>query len=302
MKHNLPLGVILALIATLFYSSLTAINKAFAGPIPLPMLMFMQTLVAFSLFTPVLIKNGARKTIATKRLPLHLMRTVFSLMVSYALFTAVQYIPLTNAMLLTNTAPLIVPFVAYFVLSEKMNHRLWVPIIIGFSGIALVLQPDGKIFDYASLLALASAVFLACTMLSVRRLTSTESSETITFYFFFLSTIISGLVAIKFWVPLTPKFYLVMLLSGICLFLSQYILTYALRNANAQLVSTLLYMNVINAAVISAIFWDTLPTGITVIGILLTIIGGILCIRVEHHRNKRSVVSAPQELHYAQET
>lgn len=291
MKYNLFLGVSLTILSTFFYSGLNAMIKVHAADISIPMLVFIQSLMALVMFSPVLFKNGlrsAKKIVATNKLPLHIIRTVLSLLVSYLLFSAVKFIPLVNAMLLTNSAPLLVPLVAYVFLAQKINHRFWLPILIGFAGIAIVLQPDSRIFHPAALLALGAALFLAATIVSIRRLAATESSDTITFYFFLLSTLISGAVALLFWEPLSMNIG-GMLLMGVIYFVSQYLYNIALCYANAQLVSSLLYMNIVNSTVISAVVWQLYPSTLTLVGISLTVLGGIMCIRVEHQSHRREV-------------
>ncbi|MHB1948081.1 MAG: DMT family transporter [Gammaproteobacteria bacterium] len=301
MKYNLFLGVSLAILSTFFYSGLNAMIKVHAADISIPMLVFIQSLMALMMFTPILFKNGirsAKKIVATNKLQLHILRTVLSLLVSYLLFSAVKFIPLVNAMLLTNSAPLLVPLVAYVFLAQKINHRFWIPILVGFAGIALVLQPDSRIFHPAALLALASALFLAATIVSIRRLAATESSETITFYFFILSTLISGVVALLFWEPFSLSIGII-LLMGVIYFISQYLYNIALCYANAQLVGSLLYMNIINSTVISAVVWDLFPSTLTLLGICMTALGGIMCIRVEHQSHKRETKTEDGLLTYA---
>ena len=207
MKNNLPLGVILSLICAFLYSSQTTLIKLEASYLPpLPVIIFFQSLVALLLILPIVFRSGyreAKQVIITKKLKLHFLRTIFSLSISFLLFYAITYIPLVNGILLANTAPLMVPFLGYFFLSQKINHRLWLPIIIGLAGVTLVLQPDVRIFNSASLLALAAACAMAASMLTVRKLSATESTHTTAFYFFFLSTLLSGVIAIKFLTPIS---------------------------------------------------------------------------------------------------
>ena len=286
MKYNLPLGIALSLLASLFYASQTAIVKAQAAALPpLPVVIFIQSLVSLLLILPLLFKNGtsgATRIVTTQKLHLHFLRTLFSLSISFLLFYAVTFIPLVNGMLLANTAPLIVPFIAYLFLSQTINHRLWLPILTGFAGVILVLNPDARIFNPASLLALGAALAMASTMLTVRRLAATEATETTAFYFLLFSTLISGVIAIKFWMPVNIHMLLLMASIGTLYFLTQYASTAALRYINAQLVGTLFYSNIIYAAVISLFIWHILPGATTLLGMVLIIAGGILCIRVEH--------------------
>jgi len=294
MNQNLFLGVILSLSGALFYSAQTALVKLQAAALPpLPVVIFIQSLVSLLLILPLMFKHGradARKLMTTRNTRLHLLRTIFSLSISYLLFYAVTFIPLVNAMLLANTAPIIVPFIGYLFLSQKINHRLWLPILTGFIGVAIVLNPDARILNPAALLALGAAVGMASSMLTVRKLTATEATETTAFYFFLFSTILSGIIALGFWSPVTMKMAFVMAAIGILYFLTQYATTAAIKYANPQLVGSLFYSNIIYAAIISVFAWNILPTTSTLSGMVLIILGGILCIRVERVKRDFSYV------------
>lgn len=306
MKYNLPLGVVLGLMAALAYASQTAMVKALITQLPpLPVVIFIQSLVSLLLILPLIFKNGslkAKRILTTHNVKLHLLRTFFSLSISYLLFYAVTFIPLVNGLLLANTGPLIIPFIGYLFLSQKINHRLWVPILTGYLGVIIVLHPDARIFNPASLLALAAAVSMASTMLTVRKLSATDSTETIAFYFFLFSTLASGLISIAFWAPINPSMMLMMAIIGLLYFLTQYASTAALKYINAQLVGSLFYSNIIYAAIISLFVWDILPSMATLLGMVLIILGGILCIRVEHTSKLRALNLKQGKLQYAKES
>jgi drug/metabolite transporter (DMT)-like permease len=291
MNNNLPLGVLISLLCAFFYSTQTALVKYMADSLPpLPMIIFMQSLIALLFLLPFLFRKGfahAQSVVQTKNVGLQLLRAFSSLSLSYLLFYSVKFIPLVNAMLLINTSPLIVPFIAYFFMSQRINHKLWLPIAMGFIGVIVVLQPDARIFNWASLLDLIGAVCTAVSMLIVRKTSATDSSDTNTFYFLFFATLISGAVAMLFWQPLTADMWLPLLVIGGLYFLVQHATSYALKFANAQLVSTLFYSNIIFAAILSQLLWHTLPSMATWLGVVLIVVGGILCIRAEHSHNKK---------------
>jgi len=293
MKHPLALGSALALLSALFYSVQTALVKVQITALPpLPVVIFIQSIVSLMLILPFIFKKGwphAKKTLSTQRVKLHLLRTLFSLSISYLLFYAVTFIPLVNAVLLANTAPLFVPFIAYFFLAQKINHRMWLPILIGYAGVIMVLHPDVRIFSPAALLALAAGVSLACTMLIVRRLSATEATETTAFYFFIFSTLASGLISLPFWTTISLHMLLIMIAIGALYFLTQYTITTGLKYINAQLVSSLFYANIIYAVIISLLLWHTLPSLLTLAGMILIIVGGILCIQTERRAMKQRI-------------
>jgi drug/metabolite transporter (DMT)-like permease len=304
MKTNLRLGVLISLLCAFFYSTQTALVKNMADILPpLPIVIFMQSLIALLLLLPFLFKKGLPHILAvvkTKNPGLQFLRAFSSLSLSYLLFYSVKFIPLVNAMLLINTSPLIVPFIAYFFMSQRINHKLWFPIAMGFIGVMIVLQPDARIFNWASLLDLVGAVCMAVSMLLVRKTSATDSSDTTTFYFLFFATCMSSVVSIPFWQPMTANMWMPLFAIGGLYFLVQCTTTYALKFANAQLVSTLFYSNIIFAAILSQLLWHTFPSSTTWVGVVLIVAGGILCIRAEHTHNKQSHLLS--DLNYVRQT
>ncbi len=302
MRHNIFLGVLLGLIATVFYSSQVAFIKAQANPLPLSMLIFVQSLVALACMAPVIFRHGlpgAKKLFATQKIGLHVLRAFAGLGISFFLFSAVKYIPLVNAVLLANTSPLMVPFISLVFLGQTINHKLWIPILIGFIGVTIILNPHGDIFNVAALFALGAAFCIAISIITVRFLSKTDSIESIVVYFFVLSAIIAALAAIPFWVSLSWQQWAFMIFIGLLYFGCQYALNYGLRYASAQLMSVMLYCNVIFSAIISIVFFHQVLTPMVAVGIVLTILGGVLCVRVEHlARNQVSVVNLSEGNHY----
>ncbi|MDX1900879.1 MAG: DMT family transporter [Gammaproteobacteria bacterium] len=298
MQNHLPLGVLLSLLGAFFYAAQTGVIKLGVGHLPpLPVIVFVQSAVALILMLPVIFRKGfsdARDIFVVKRFPLHVVRAIFSLLISYALFYAVAFIPLVNAMLLVNTAPLIVPLLGRIFLGEKINHRLWLPILIGFIGVVLVLHPGTHFFNIAALFALAAAFCMSASLLSVRQLSKTDSPKKIAFWFFLLSTIISGAVALFFWMPISLKALGLMSVVGVFYFLTQYTMASALKYANAQLVGSLFYATIIFAAIFSFIFAHILPSGLTLCGMMLVILGGIACVLTERRTLKKSAVKKEQ--------
>ncbi len=290
MRNHLFLGVSLTLLGAFFYACQTALIKAMALQLPpLPVVIFGQSAIALIIALPFVFLQGRHK-LSVKRLPMHFLRSLFSLGISYLLFYAVRFIPLVNGMLLVNTAPIIVPFLAYFFLGQRIAHQLWLPIFIGFLGVGFVLHPSLSAFSSASLLALAAGVCMAASILSVRVLGTSEGGMPTMFWFLLLSTLISGVVAIFFWQAMTGWALFIMCIVGVLYFFTQYMLTCALGMVSAQLVASLYYVTVIYAAIFSFFIWHVTPNYFTMFGILLVISGGVLCILAERKVRQQSLL------------
>ena len=278
MKSSMYLGASLTLLSALAYAFTASLVKHAGSAINLPVLVFIQSLTCLILILPIMAKTKRHwRTVYPIK---HVFRTLFSLGISYFLFYAVRKIPLVNGVLLANTAPLMVPFLGALFFSQKINHRLWVPLAIGFAGILIVLHPGATPINTGSGSALMAGLSMAMSMLFVRQTSDKDNSLTIVFYYFLYSTLISGLVSIFFWQALPTQLWLIAFAIGALFFIVQVALTFALKFIRADIASSLYFSNIIFAAIIAIIFWQTMLSRQLMFGVVVTIIGGLLTIRV----------------------
>ena len=98
---------------------------------------------------------------------------------------AVQSIPLLDSVLLSNSAPLFIPLVVYVWLKKSVKPAVWLSLLIGLGGIALIIKPGPQMFQNpASLLALAAGVLSAVALVATNKLTETEPPTRILIYNF----------------------------------------------------------------------------------------------------------------------
>ncbi len=292
-KNNLSLGVSLCLGGTFSSTVISAIIKEYAHIFPpMPVVVFLLSGVAFFLMLPFIFFNNKnqsiQKTLKTTHIWLHITRSITGFIMMITMFYAVTYMPLVNAVLLSNTAPLIVPFIGYLFFSQKLNHRLWLPLLAGYVGVVIILSPDSNsnFLEVGSLLAITSAVALAFTIHIVSKIAKDDSIKIILFYFLLFTTITAGLVTIPFWQTLSATSWMWMLLLGVLFFVSQYFGNAAMLYANPQLIGALMYSNVLFSAIFTVIIWKTVPSLGMTFGMLLVILGGIGCIWVEYKEGK----------------
>ena len=145
--------------------------------------VLFQNLISFLFILPVAV-HGGWASLRTRRIGLHLLRASTGTACWYALFLAITMMPLTNAILLTFSAPLWMPVIAWAVFRKKSSTATWVGAAVGFAGVMLVLQPQHNQFNVGTVFPLAGALFLAIAMMSVRWLAATEPMPRILFYYF----------------------------------------------------------------------------------------------------------------------
>lgn len=241
-------------------------------------LLLFQNLICLLFITPVALRGGM-SSLRTDKIGLHILRAVTGTACWYALFFAITQIPLANATLLTYSAPLWMPLIAWVVTRQRVSGPTWAGAGLGFAGVVLVLQPQGQSFDIGEVSALAGALFLAVAMMSVRWLGATEPLLRVLFYYFLLSTVMSVPIAVLDWQPFPAEAWGWLIGLGFAQLFSQILIVLAYRYASAEKVGPFIYSVIVFTALIDWLVWDHRPTLLTYLGMALVIGGGLVAVR-----------------------
>lgn len=215
----------------------------------------------------------------TKRLSRHAGRIVFGAFSTLLYAYSIKHIPLLNATLLYNTAPLFVPIFAIVFLRNKVPGKIWASLSIGFIGVAMILHPDFSMFKKpGNVIGISSGIFQALTFIIVKSLTSTEPVQRINFYFFLGSAVILGPLAFFLADPPPLESVLYSLCAGLVSFFGQYCVVKAYTYADPCHVGAFQYTSVVFAGLIGWLIWDHTPTLYDLIGMSIVMLGGILAI------------------------
>ncbi|MBX2839075.1 MAG: DMT family transporter [Gammaproteobacteria bacterium] len=159
---------------------------------------FFRNFLALIFFLPLMLKNGAELLI-TNNLRWHLLRAGLNVFAMLMFFYALSITQLATVQALSFTAPLFATVMAVLFLGEKVRLRRWMAIIIGFTGVLIILRPGIQPIELGALLVLGSASIWALTMIVIKHLSNTDSPLTITAYVTIFLSILSLIPAIFFW-------------------------------------------------------------------------------------------------------
>jgi drug/metabolite transporter (DMT)-like permease len=277
-RENLPLAAGLTTAAFFCVAVVGALAKASSPEVTTGVLLLAQNIIGLVVMA-VLAGRGGPDLLRTNRIGLHLLRAGAGTACWYALFFAITRIPLANATLLTYSAPLWMPLIAWAVSRQRVAAQTWLGAALGFAGVLLVLQPRGGGFGAGEVAALAGALLLALAMMSVRWLGATEPMTRILFYYFLLSTVMAVPIAVLQWRPLPPNAWGWLAALGAAQLASQALIVLAYRYAPAEKVGPFIYSVIVFTALIDWAVWHHAPTVATCLGMLLVIGGGVTAMR-----------------------
>ncbi len=276
-SNHLFRGIGFALAAALSFAGLGATVKLASESLSNEMIVFLRNLFGLIVLAPWLYQSGIG-TLATRRFTHHLVRTLFGLAAMYCFFYAIAHLQLAEAVLLNFSAPLFIPIIALLWLGESLTARLGSAIIVGFLGISLILKPGIGILSSAVFVGLASGVFAAVAMVSIRRLSDTEPTPRIVFYYAAICTLVSALPLIWSWQTPALGALAAMAVGGTFATIGQLCLTHAYTLAPAAQIGPYTYATVIFAAAIGWAIWGEVPDRLTMLGTTLVCIAGILAL------------------------
>ncbi|HEV7612183.1 MAG TPA: DMT family transporter [Steroidobacteraceae bacterium] len=226
--------------------------------------------------------------------PLHLFRAVLGIGMLWGFVFAVHRLSLAQTYALFLAAPLLMTALSVPIHGEKVTAKRWLAIIVGLSGVLIILQPWG-ISSFSMIAASAAALATICYSLSVvtvRTLGRGNSSMSMVFWYLLLVSIGSGILSLGDWRPVLAADWGWLVGVGVTGALGQMWLTEAFSRAPPSVVGPFEYTSILWAFAIDWIFWSAAPSLSLILGACIVIASGIVVIIDEHRLGRLSLGAA----------
>ena len=285
----------LRLVGALLAAVMAAAMRFVTQSIPVGEVLFVRSVIAAVLIGAFYWFRGEfRAALYTKRPLGHLVRCVSGAISTGAYIAALARLPLVNVMVIAYSTPVITVILAASFLRERVRVFRWSATFVGFVGILLMLSPyfEGQwtIVTVAGIgmsFALLSALTGAVSAIQIRRLTETEKTPSIVFYFY-VACALAGALTLPFEAaaPNLTEWILLIVIGVIGVF-AQLATTESLRLAGASTAVFFDYTIILWSFLIGYFVFGELPELIVYVGGSLIIGSGIFIIYREQALKKR---------------
>jgi drug/metabolite transporter (DMT)-like permease len=208
-------------------------------------------------------------------------------------FAALARLPLVDATAIGFAAPLITVAFAAIFLGERVRVYRWSAVAVGFAGVLVMLWPHFDLRHWTvagsataavgALCALAAAFTNAGSVIQTRRLTDTETTSSIVFYFSLICAL-GGLATLPFgWHSPDYVEFAALVTLGLLGGLAHILLTESYRFAPASLVAPFDYSTMLWAALLGYALWGELPTIYVYVGGAIVAAAGLFVIARERY-------------------
>jgi drug/metabolite transporter (DMT)-like permease len=278
-RERVVLGMVAAMGAFFMFSVMVVFAKLLSKNHSVIEIAFYRNAIGSVPFLFMVFALGRREILVLRsQLRLVGLRAVIGTVSLTVTFMAYSMMPLADVTALLFTSSLFIPILGVFFLRESVGKYRWAAVAMGFAGVAIMAQPSGNVYLLGVAVTLCAAFMHAILQIILRYLGRYESPETVSLYFFIIGTFITA-VAMPF-VAVTPTTDEIPLLLGVGLSGSaaQWLLSTALKNAPATIVSVFNYSGIIWATLFGWMIWNEFPLPTVMAGAAVVIASNILMI------------------------
>jgi len=261
-------GILAMLVAVACFAIMDAQLKLLAGHYGPMQVAFLRGVASLPFVLLPVVVRGRLARLRPVNVRLHLARGALSVLMLGAFIFAVRESSLATTYSIFMFAPLLVAALSAPLLGERVVGAQWGAIAVGLAGVLLMVAPRGG-GGWVSLGALAALLAMATYSLSVvslRLLARTDSTESMVFWFSVLLGAGAGLLAIPDWVPLQFAHWSLFVGIGVSGALGQHFITEAFRHAPAAVVAPFEYTALLWGMLLDLAIWRVLPGPVTLVG------------------------------------
>lgn len=267
---NLPRGAAFATLAAAAFAVMAVCVKASSRGLPNEMIVFFRSTVSLLCLLPWALRSGF-DAVRTDKPFGHLWRSAFGTCSIYAFFYAVAHLHLAEALVLTYSTPLFIPFIAWFFIDEPPAPVVMLAAGLGLVGILLIAKPTGGAMNLATFVGVASSITAAAAMVTIRRISHTEPAARIVFWFSGFSALVSSVPLLWAWQSPNAAQLGVLVATGIFAVAGQLCLTKAYSLAPASRIGVFTYSAAIFGGILGWLLWDERPDGASILGMLVVV-------------------------------
>jgi drug/metabolite transporter (DMT)-like permease len=273
------LGIVCMLVSAALFSVTNVLIKQLSGTYPTTEVMFFRNVFALPGAFLLVLHAGGPHLLKTGNAGGHVLRAALGLVAMGLIFYSLKVLPVADAVAIYFGTPLLIMVLSGPLLGERQTLAQWMAAGVGLAGVLLIVRPGSGTIQLGALAALGSCFLYAAVSLLLRKLSRTESTATIAFYYPLICTAAMALVLPFGWETPTPGDLVLFVLLGICGSGAQYLLTHAFRNAPASVVAPFDYSQLLWSALFAWMLFAEVPPAATWAGAALIVGSGLYLLK-----------------------
>ncbi len=280
-----------------------AVAKLIGNSVPIDEVVLIRFAVQAVVLFPLIWVTGRAWRMRGRLMWLTALRTVLHIAGIAAMFAALRFLPLADAIAIVFVMPFFMLILGKFVLNEYVGKRRLGAVIVGFCGTLLIVQPSFATVGWPALIPVFVAANFSLFMLVTRQIAKETDPIGL--------QAVSGIMAVGLMVPLQfvlpfdgPELlqivsmdaYTWALLIGIGVLgtVAHLLMTWALRFAPSVALAPMQYLEIPIAVLLGLLMFKEIPNALAALGICITMGAGLYIILREQANARLLAAQATQ--------
>jgi drug/metabolite transporter (DMT)-like permease len=260
----------------LIFASHDSLSKSLIMTLPVIFVAWVRYLIHTGLMTTIILGTKTRALPKTRRPWLHLCRALCLLADSLTFLFGLTHVPLAESTALVFLAPAFVTLLSPMVFGTKIVASQWLPVIIGFVGVMVIINPQSDGFTLWLLFPLATAFFYALYQILTQLAGQTDSPSTCSFYVGVFATLILSAVVPFFWAYPEPEQWSLLAILGALGLAAHFLISKSYSYASSAVLAPLGYLQIVFATMLGVVVFGAYPSPSSLWGIGLVLLSGLL--------------------------
>ena len=249
---------------------------------------FFRFFLGLVIILPYIIKNK-EAVLKTTHLKQHFLRAILGLPAMLIYFSALVLLPIEKLTAISFVVPLIVTILAVFFLGEKIYIYRTLALILGFSGMLVIIRPGFVDISIGVYMVLFSALLWSVNIIITKKISKDDSAITILAYQSIFMSLLSFFIVLFFWEMPSIKTFIYLILAAMCGTVLHLTLNHAFKLVDVSMTQPYSFLNLVFASIIGYFVFDEMPDLYTWIGALI-IFTGVLIISYREMKLDKDII------------
>ena len=299
-------GILLVISAMSIFAVQDILIKSISESASLFQILFFRSIIGISIILAFQKLAGYPIKIWTAY-PFLVVLRGFLFFLGYSTFYfSISQIPIANATVLFLISPFFITLLSIYFLESQIDSRRWIALIIGFSGVIFVAQPESDDFNWIYILPICVAAVYSVSMMIVKVTSDKDTVYQQVIVMYSITAILSVAISLlpigialntlgidnqeflyRPW-SISDKhllFYLCVIsiigTTGFVLLHSAY------RTSDPAIIAPYEYSGLLVVLILAWIFFEELPSPISFVGMLLIVLSGLYILHSEKSKPKQ---------------
>ena len=287
MSNN-KLAIFLIITSVFFGTVMLSFLKIAQEDVNVYVAGFFRFFLGLIIILPYIIKKKDA-VLKTTHLKQHFLRAILGLPAMLLYFSALVLLPIEKLTAISFVVPLIVTILAVFFLGEKIYIYRTLALILGFSGMLVIIRPGFVDISVGVYMVLFSALLWSVNIIITKKISKDDSAITILAYQSIFMSLLSFFIVLFFWEMPSIKTFVYLILAAMCGTVLHLTLNHAFKLVDVSMTQPYSFLNLVFASIIGYFVFDEIPDLYTWIGAII-IFTGVLIISYREMKLDKEII------------